>query len=290
MKIGVSGASGQLGKAIVEDLKARGAAHEIVAISRTPEIGAVSIEARYGDYDRPDSLVSAYAGLDRLVIIPSHDTRPGVRDRHFIAAIDAATRANIRHSVLISSCATRDWPKQSMYAPYFVGEQHLFRTAPRWTVLRMNYYAETLAQMAPMLLPSGTLAGLGDGRIGYVSRDDLGAAAAGILLGDSDSDAGAIYNATGPETLSGPERAALLSETMGKPMRFIKLDEPQLRAGMIRSGMPPEYIDAMVDIERSYVAGSFDIVTGDVERLAGRPAKSLRDVLLTMRAPLQTSP
>lgn len=277
MKIGISGASGQLGKAILAELDARGAGHQIVAISRTPEGIRAPFEGRHGDYDDPQSLLAAYAGLDRLVIIPSSDVRPGIRGTHFVRAIDAAVKAGVGHIVMISSAATREIAEPSMYAPYWTGEQHLFKTAPHWTILRMNYYAESFAQIAPMLLGAGALPGLGEGRVGYVSRDDLGAAAAGLLLGEGH--AGAIYNATGPAALTGPERAALVSEVTGKPMRFVIVDEAQLRGGLAQSGMPLEYIDALVDIEKSYVAGSFDIVTGDVARLAGRPLRSLHDVL-----------
>ncbi|MCU7370032.1 SDR family oxidoreductase [Paucibacter sp. O1-1] len=278
MRIGISGASGKLGKAILSELQARGGeGHQVVAISRTPESVDGAFEARYGDYDNPQSLLAAYASLDRLVIIPSSDVRPGIRGTHFVSAIDAAVKAGVGHIVMISSAATREVAEPSMYAPYWTGEQHLFRAAQRWTILRMNYYAESFAQIAPMLFVAGVLPGLGEARIGYVSRDDLGAAAAGILLGEGH--AGAIYSATGPSALSGPDRATLLSEAAGKPIKFVVVDEAQLRSELVQGGMPVEYIDALVDIEKSYVAGSFDIVTGDVERLAGRPPRSLRDVL-----------
>ena len=79
MKIGVSGASGKLGGTVVAELIARGGGHDVVAISRSPENLRATSEARHGDYDQPETLVKAYAGLDRLLIIPSADLRPGVR-------------------------------------------------------------------------------------------------------------------------------------------------------------------------------------------------------------------
>ncbi|MCX8478091.1 MAG: NAD(P)H-binding protein [Sphingomonas sp.] len=278
MRIGVSGASGQLGKAVLAELKVRGAGHDIVGISRTPSAVEPPAEARPGDYDRPETLVAAYRGLDRLLIIPSHDVRPGVRDRHFVAAIDAAVAAGVDQIVMISSAATRETAMSAMYAPYYVGEQHLMRVAPHWTILRMNYYAETFAQMVPMGLRSGILPGIAENRVAFVSRDDLAAAAAGILVGEGH--AGAIYNATGPTALTGAERAALASEVTGRTLRFAVLDEAGLRLGLGQAGIEAQYVDALVDIEKSYVQGCFDIVTGDVERLAGRSPRSLREVLL----------
>src|SRR5688572_11606464 len=108
MRIGISGASGQLGRAVLAELRARGGNHDIVGISRTPETVQPPAEGRHGDYDRPETLVEAYDGLHRLLIIPSADVRPGVRDRHFVAAIDAAVNTGIGHIVLISSAATRE--------------------------------------------------------------------------------------------------------------------------------------------------------------------------------------
>lgn len=278
MKIGVSGASGQLGKAVLTELKARGGNHNVVGISRTPETVQSPAEARRGDYDRPETLNEAYSGLDRLLIIPSADVRPGIRDRHFMAAIDAAVKAGVGHIVLMSSAATREVPGRKMFAAYWTGEQHLMKTAPRWTILRMNYYAESFAQVAAMSLGAGVLPGLGENRVAFVSRDDVAAAAAGILLGEGH--AGAIYNATGPAAVTGAERAALMSETTGKALRFIVHDEAHFRGGLSQAGVPQEYADSLIDIEEHFVAGDYDIVTGDVERLAGRRPRLLREVLI----------
>jgi len=282
MRIGVSGASGQLGKTVLAELKVRDGGHDIVGVSRTPESVAPPAEARPGDYDEPETLGAAYKGLDRLLIIPSHDVRPGIRDRHFVTAIDAAVQAGVEHVVMISSAAARETAPSAMYAPYYVGEQHLMRTAPHWTILRMNYYAESFAQLAPFALQSGVLTGLGENRVAFVSRDDLAAAAAGVLVGGGH--AGAIYNATGPAAVTGAERAALVAEITGKPLSFMPFDKAGLRTGVKQSGMDEQYIDALVDIEKSFVQGCFDIVTGDVERLGGRPPKPLRDVLVEQLA------
>ncbi|MBR0899660.1 NAD(P)H-binding protein [Bradyrhizobium tropiciagri] len=285
MKIGVSGASGHLGKAVVEELKARGGGDAIVGISRTPETVQSGVEGRHGDYDRPETLAQAYRGLDRLLIIPSSDTEPGLRDRHFVAAIDAAVAAGVARIVMMSSAATRAVDAAEMFASYFTGEQHLMRTAPRWSILRMNYYAESFAQVAAMSLASGVLAGLGENRVAFVSRDDVAAAAAGILLGEGH--AGAIYSATGPAVVSGTERAALLADVAAKPLRFVAIDETQLRGGMAQAGVPQQYVQAMIDIEKRFVAGDFEIVTGDVARLAGRPPSTLRDVLAKQLAAIR---
>ena len=201
MKIGVSGASGHLGRAVVSELLQRRGGHEVAAITRTPETVAGPARGRFGDYNRPESLAEAYAGLDRLLIIPS---------------LDAGKRG-----------------------------------------------AQNVA--------------IAENRVAFVARGDVAAAAAGILIGDCH--AGATYNATGPERLSGAERAALVAEITGRPLAFLVITEEQLRAGLTQASLPAQVVNTVISIQASFAAGAFDIMTGDVERLGGRPPKPLRDVL-----------
>jgi NAD(P)H dehydrogenase (quinone) len=243
-----------------------------VAVKGTAKIGA---QGRFGDYNRPESLAKAYAGLDRLLIIPTLE--PGKRAAQNVAAIDAAVRAGVKHIVFMSTAGARQEEEPALSASYWRGEQHLIATAPAWTILRMNYYAEGLVQQAQASLDQGVLTGLAENRVAFVARGDVAAAAAGILIGDGH--AGAIYNATGPERLSGAERAALIAEITGRPLAFLAITEEQLRAGLTQAGLPVEVVNIVISIQASFAAGVFDIVTGDVERLGGRPPKPLRDVL-----------
>jgi NAD(P)H dehydrogenase (quinone) len=277
MKIGVSGASGHLGKAVVSELQQRAGDHDIVAISRTPESVSGRIEGRFGDYDRPDSLAKAYAGLDRLLIITTVAPEPGKRGTQNVAAIDAAVQAGVKHIVFMSGVGTRQEEEPARGASYWRGEHHLIVTAPAWTILRMNFYHEAFVQLAQGALRQGVLPGLAENRAAFVARDDVAAAAAGILIGDGH--AGAIYNATGPELLSGTDRASLIADITGRPLAFRIITEEQLRAGLAQAGLPAGAVNIVTGIQASFAAGAFDILTGDVERLGGRPPKPLRDVL-----------
>jgi NAD(P)H dehydrogenase (quinone) len=275
MKIGVSGASGHLGRAVVSELLQRADGHELVAITRTPETVSGPTRGRFGDYNRPESLAAAYAGLDRLLIISTVD--PVKRGAQNVAAIDAAVRAGVKHIVFMSAAGTRQEEEPALGASFWRGEQRLIATAPAWTILRMNFYAEALVQQVQASLDQGVLTGLAENRVAFVARGDVAAAAAGILIGDGH--AGAIYNATGPERLSGAERAALIAEITGRPLAFLAITEEQLRAGLTHAGLPVEVVNTVINLQTSFAAGAFDIVTGDVERLGGRSPKPLRDVL-----------
>lgn len=282
MKIGISGASGNLGRAVLAELANRAPQHSVVAISRTPDVVAGAVEARAGNYDHPETLAAAYAGLDRLLIIPSSDMQPGQRGAQNVAAIDAAVRAGVGHIVLMSAAGTRHEEEPAVGASYWKGEQRLIAVAPAWTILRMNYYAESLAQEVQMSAGTGVLTGLAENKVAFVSRDDVAAVAAGILIGDGH--VGAIYTATGPRSVTGAERAAAAATATGKPMSFGIITDEQLRAGLVGAGMPEGVVNAVTSIQAAFAAGAMDIVTGDVERLGGRPPKSLDVVLQTILA------
>jgi len=134
-------------------------------------------------------------------------------------------KAGVKHIVFMSAVGTRQEEEPARGASYWRGEQHLIATAAAWTILRMNFYAEAFVQLAQAALGQGVLTGLAENRAAFVARADVAAAAAGILIGDGH--AGAIYNATGPERLSGAERAALIAEITGRALTFRVVTEAQ---------------------------------------------------------------
>src|SRR5258708_389272 len=142
MKIGVSGASGHLGRAVVSELLQRRYGHEVVAITRTPETVSGPAQGRFGDYNRPESLAEAYAGLDRLLIIPTVD--PGKRAAQNVAAIDAAVRAGVKHIVFMSAAGTRQEEEPALGASYWRGAPRLISPPPPPAPLPLELYAATL--------------------------------------------------------------------------------------------------------------------------------------------------
>jgi NAD(P)H dehydrogenase (quinone) len=278
VKLGVSGSGGRLGGAVLKRLKELPGDHEVVAISRSPEAARYADEARLGNYDNPAQLQDAYSALDRLLIIPSLDVGYGVRARQLVGAIDAATNAGVGHIVLISDVGTREECEPSVWAASWVGEQYLIRSAKTWTILRANYFMESYAQEAIMWSAVGRLAEVGEGRVAFVSRDDVAAAAAGILVGEGH--AGAIYNATGPAALSVAERAELISRTGGRPIEVVYAPEEGVRQELRNAGFPEKYLDIVLDTKRRSADSGFDIVTGDVLRLSGRRPITIDQVLI----------
>ena len=134
MKIGVSGASGHLGRATVAELVQRPAGHGGSGDpAHARDHYCAGPGGRFGDYNRPESLVEAYAGLDRLLIITTVDPEPGRRGAQNVAAIDAAVKAGVKHVVFMSAVGTRQEEEPARGASYWRGEQHLIATTPAWT-------------------------------------------------------------------------------------------------------------------------------------------------------------
>src|SRR5258705_1860116 len=148
MKIGVSGASGHLGRAVVSELLQRADGHEVVAITRTPETVSGPARGRFGDYDRPESLAEAYAGLDRLLIITTVDPEPGKRGAQNVAAIDAAVKAGVKHIVFMSGVGTRQEEEPARGASYWRGGQHVFASAPAGITPRFNLFPRAFPLLA----------------------------------------------------------------------------------------------------------------------------------------------
>lgn len=287
MKIGVSGASGQLGSAVVQALAEKVAAENLVAISRTPKTDR-TYAGRLGDYDQSETLVAAYQGLDRLLLIPGADLRPGIRSRQMLAAVDAAAQAEVGHVFLLSATGTQREGESAVGAAYWHSEQALIKSAiPAWTILRMSYFSETLVEEVRMSLTAGGLAMLEDSRVSFVSRGDVAKAAAAALT--SEGHEGAIYQLTGSEALRGEAVCRLVAQQIQRPFALNVMPAEVLRAGLLKTGLPDVVADAVVSMKARQARGAYDIVSGDIVRLTGGTPCSLAEILASIAGGLGQS-
>ncbi len=287
MKIGVSGASGQLGSAVVQALAETVAAENLVAISRTPKTDR-TYAGRLGDYDQSETLVAAYQGLDRLLLIPGADLRPGIRSRQMLAAVDAAAQAEVGHVFLLSATGTQREGESAVGAAYWHSEQALIKSAiPAWTILRMSYFSETLVEEVRMSLTAGGLAMLEDSRVSFVSRGDVAKAAAAALT--SEGHEGAIYQLTGSEALRGEAVCRLVAQQIQRPFALNVMPAEELRAGLLKTGLPDVVADAVVSMKARQARGAYDIVSGDIVRLTGGTPCSLAEILASIAGGLGQS-
>jgi NAD(P)H dehydrogenase (quinone) len=283
LTIVVTGASGQLGRAVTERLLTDHGVTpgELVLVTRAPDkltdLADRGAQVRQGDFSDPRSLELAFAGADKALIISTDAV--GTRVAGHKAAVDAAVAAGARTIAYTSAINPSDSNPIGVMWEHRQTEEHLRATAPGWTMLRNSIYAEILLMAAEPALATGThVTNEGDGRVSYVSREDCAAAAAAVLAGD-DHD-GRIYDITGAEGLTAAEVAELFAELGGRPVQVAHVDDETYAAGLAKhAGMPQPVAEVYASFGTGARRGYSAPVSDTVLKLVGRPPKPVRDVL-----------
>jgi NAD(P)H dehydrogenase (quinone) len=288
MSVIVTGAAGHLGRLVAEQLLERIPPEQVVLVTRRPEalaeLRARGADVRYGDFNDPRSLRDAFAGGRRMLLISTDAV--GRRVRQHRAAIDAAAAAGVDQVVFTSivnpvarnPLGPNAWEQGKT-------EEMLHRSGLEWTVLRFASFAELWLPHAATAVRNGQLiTNNGHGRIATVSRRDCAEAAAITLT--SDGHTGRTYNITGPQALSARDLAELYADLSGQPVKLVSLNDTMLTWVLVGIGTPVPTAWGIVAYGRAVRQGYFDAVDPAFEQLAGRPAASLRDVLVAHRVDL----
>ncbi len=278
----VTGASGQLGRLVVNELLRRGANH-VIAGSRTPDklqdLASQGVEVRTVDFDRPDTLKASLAGVERLALISADNIEePGRRLAQHRAAVSAAVESGVKHVVYTSSPgAPQPTPESSLANDHFWTEAALFAAPFDWTILRNQLYAELLLMSAGQATQSGQLfsATGGKGRA-YVTRQDCARGVAGALLNAQGRE---VLDVTGPQAVTQDQVAALLTELTGKSVAHVEVPPAGLHEGLTHAGLPPGLVKALVEFDVAASRGYHSLVTPTVERFSGEQPTDLRAFL-----------
>ena len=290
MSIVVTGASGQLGRLVVQELLDRIPPAELVLISRRPELleefTALGAAARHGDFDDPASLVDAFAGAERALVISTSFDALGRRIDQHRAAIEAAAAAGARHVVYTSmSNPAKDNPQRTLSNENRATEDLLRSSGLAWTILRNGSFAEVQVPPGSLAVAHGKLyTNAGDGRMTPVSRRDCAAAAAAALTCYGHE--GQTYDITGPDRIGQIDLADLLSDVSGRAISVNKVNDRALGWGLTKAGFPKPIARDIVDFGKAIREGYYDVGESDVERLTGREPRSLREVLIAYRGEL----
>ena len=293
-KIVITGASGQYGRLATQGLIALGRAGDLILMSRTPEkladMAALGCDVRYGDYDQPASMVAAMAGADKLLLISG--TRVGARVAQHQAAVDAAVIAGVGHVVYTSFIGIDDPANPAEVRHDHIETERLIRASGlAFTFLRDAHYADAMILMAgPGVMASGQWIGnAGLGKEAMVWRDDCAACAVAVLAGEGQENR--TYDITGPELQDFAEVTALMAELTGVPLEYVAVDDDAQYAMFDAMGIPrrpvdDQYVgaipwnsDDMVTFGAAIRGGFLAICSNDVERLLGRPARSVRQMI-----------
>lgn len=295
MKIIVTGASGQFGRAAAELLMQRTAPSNLILTTRKPEslkeFSDQGAEVRAADFDDPSSLETAFAGGDRMLLIST--ARVGTRVSQHKNAIDAAVAAGVKHIAYTSVAGAQHYKKHPAIVvwDHRATELLMEQSGVAWTHLRDSQYAEAVAQVvAPIAITAGVQPGsAGDGEIAFVSREDCVACAVEVMAGEGHENK--AYDLTGPELLTFPKAIAMIAELTGKDIRYQTVTDDDMQDHFDRLGFPrhatdgpvdparPWSSDDMVSFERAIREGYFNVLSNDVETLLGRKPRSLMSVL-----------
>ena len=286
----VTGASGHLGRRILELAIEAGVADRLIAITRNPaklaEFAAKGIEVRAGDFEDEAGLVKAFSGGERVLVISTDALdRPGRRfDQHSVA-ISAAKKAGAKH-VLYTSLTKADTSTLSLAPDHLATEKVLANAGIGYTILRNNWYAENFIQGIAHALPAGQWYGSGEnGAVNIITRDDCARAALAALLAN-DTGAKQIFEIGGDEALTYSDVAKLVSEVTGKPLVYVSIPGEALRGALTSAGLPGFVVELLVTADEGIARGDLALSSPDFKKLSGKTPTSTRAFLSAHRAQL----
>ncbi|GII75786.1 nucleotide-diphosphate-sugar epimerase [Sphaerisporangium rufum] len=264
----VTGATGNVGRHVVQMLLERGA--KVRALTRDParaDLPAAAGVAR-GDLADPGSLDAALDGVDTVFLV-----WPTLAADHAAPATIAALAARARRIVYLSTRGvtpdTEPVPG-SILGSHALLERLIAGSGAAHTFLRPGGFAANTLMWAPQIRQTGDVHWVyGDAGRSLIHERDIAAVAAHVLTTPGHD--GAVYELTGPETLTQAEQAAAIGEAIGRPVRWVELDPGQAREQMVAGGMPVEMAATIIAGQAAMVAAP-EPVLPTVERLIGRPA------------------
>lgn len=271
----ITGASGQLGRLVIEALLHKLPASEIVAAVRTPakvsDLAARGVQVRQADYTQPATLDAAFQGADKLLLISSSEV--GQRVPQHRAVIDAAQRAGVK-LLAYTSLLHADVSPLGLAAEHQATEALLRTSGLPHVILRNGWYTENYAASVPAALAHGVLLGsAGTGRIASAARADYAEAAAAVLT--QDDQAGRVYELAGDTAYTLAELAAEITTQSGKEIAYKDLPEADYKAILLGAGLPEGLAALLADSDVGASKGGLFDDSRQLSQLIGRPTTRL---------------
>ncbi|HEY6745194.1 MAG TPA: SDR family oxidoreductase [Mycobacteriales bacterium] len=278
MSIVVAGATGHLGRLVVEQLLARGIApDEVVATGRSAgklaELGQLGVRTAVFDYDAPDASVLSAGDTFLLTSGPV----PGNRVQQHGNALDAAVKAGVARVVYTSAAHADD--TTLVLAPEHAGTEALIKAGDvPYTIVRNNWYTENYAPTVAQAAQTGEIVGsAGSGRVASATRADYAAAIAAVLA--TDGHRNAVYELTGDTAWDFDQFAATLSTVLGREVTYRSVSPEEHLAVLTGAGLDEATAGFVVALDGNIREGTLADATSDLSRLAGRPSTPLEQAL-----------
>ncbi|MGE7960869.1 SDR family oxidoreductase [Pseudomonas sp. NPDC089918] len=269
--IAVTGATGQLGRLVIDSLLKTVNPHEIVALVRDPlkaqDLGAKGVNVRQADYNQPETLVSALVGVQRLLLISSSEV--GQRTAQHRAVIEAAKSSGVQ-LLAYTSMLHADKSTLGLAVEHRDTERALVESGLNYVLLRNGWYSENYtASVSPAVEHGAILGSAQEGRISSAARKDYADAAAVVLT--SEGQAGKVYELAGDESYSLSELATEVAKQSGKTVVYNDLPQEQYKAVLIGLGLPAEFAGLLADSDAAAAKGDLFDDSRQLSELLGRP-------------------
>jgi NAD(P)H dehydrogenase (quinone) len=274
MNLALTGSSGGIGGRIARRLADRGLPMKLIVRdpARAPSLPDTTVAvATYGD---GDAMRAALEGSDTLFMVSANESKNRA-DEHR-TAVAAAADAGVEHIVYLSFVAAYEDTTFTFGRDHWATEDAILKAGVKHTFLRDSMYTDYIPVFATA---EGVVAGpAGDGRVSWVTRDDIADAGAAVLA-DVESHVDRRYDMTGPEAITIAETVAILSEVVGREIRYVDETVEQAWESRRPSGAEDWEIEGWVTSYTAIARGDLDIVSGDVEDLAGRAPEGVEEWL-----------
>ncbi len=278
----VTGATGQLGTAVIDHLLKKTSANQIAALVRDENKASVlkeqGVDIRVGSYDDPASLDKAMQGIEKVLLIAGTDEDNRLRQHQNV--IDAAKKAGVQ-CIAYTSRALKDRTTlaNKLMEGHFQTEDYVKECGLNYILFRNILYMDTIGQFVggERVFDTGIDLPTGDGRVAFALRSEMGEAIANALL-ESDR-RNRIYQLTGSESYSFDNVAATLAELSGKEVGYTPAEKSVFEAQMKERGTPSAVVQKIVGFLTDIKNGQEADVSPDLENLLGRKPASLKEGL-----------
>ncbi|MFJ5983724.1 MULTISPECIES: SDR family oxidoreductase [Enterobacter] len=273
--IAITGATGQLGHLVIEQLLKTVPAKQIVAIVRNPAkadaLSQQGVVVRQADYADEAAFTAALGGVDKLLLISSSEV--GQRAAQHQNVINAAKAAGVKF-IAYTSLLHADTSPLGLHVEHVQTEKALAESGVPYALLRNGWYTENYLASVPPALEHGVFIGAaGEGKIASATRADYAAAAAKVI--SEEGHAGKVYELAGDNAWTLSELAAELSKQSGKKVAYQNLSEADFAATLKGAGLPAGLADMLADSDTGASKGGLFDDSRTLSNLIGRPTTPL---------------